>query len=1438
MCCSAKEYDVFLSFRGADTRNNFTIHLFNALKNKSIKTYMDSLLDRGEDVWPSLETAIEDSHVSIVVFSKDYASSKWCLQELVKILQCRKLFGQVVIPVFYGTDPSMIRGQTGSFEQSFAKHVRGLGDNDIKVKKWRDALTEAAQISGWDSRNLDEPQLIENIVNDVLQKRCLRRPIEINDLVGTDQICKNVEILMKKYKVIGIWGMPGIGKTTIANVLFAKLFPQFDKVCYVANVKEYSHDRLISKLLKEEISIPNVVGFQYGLKRLGSKKVFIVLDDVDSLDQVKYFCREYRDLSEDSRLIITTRDKHILKDEVDWIHEVKKWNDPQSLQLFCLEAFNEIHPPEGYEVLSASAVEYAGGVPLALKVLSSSLRSKPIDFWKGTLEKLKKYPNETIQNLYKMSYDGLDEENKKMFLEIAFFHNGEEKDSVTSILMACGLEARCGMVVLQDKAFISISYNNTIEIHDLLRKMAFEIVRRESSEDPSRRCRLMRDTEEICAMLIDNKGTDAIEGIMLDLSQIGEMQLSADAFRKMNKLRFLKLYKPSDQFAGNISLPEGLESFSDKLVYLEWYGYPLDSLPLNFSAKFLVEIRMSHSYVKQLWQGIQEVGNLKRIDLSECKNLIKLPDLSKAKRLRWVNLSGCESLCALHSSVLSSDTLVTLILDRCTNLQYVKGDKHLKSLEDISVNGCSSLEEFAVSSDLIESLDLSNTRIETLHTSIGRLCKLGSLNLEGSPVKLLPTELCLTSLKVLRLSYGGLVIDKQQLHVLFDGLRSLQILHLKESSNLFEFPENICVLSKLQELILDGSSVKSLPPSIKHLQRLEILSFKSCKKLRSLPELPPLIHEFCADDCTMLKSVSNLKTFSRKMVGKTKHISFKNSLKLEDDSLQSAMKSLHLTMIKAVSNNVKVRKHRGGYNYNSVEVCLPGSKVPREFTYKKSESSSIIITELPDSELLGFVYCVVLSPSDGMKREGSKLRCQCQLVGGQKDTWLNRAVSELNSDHVYVWYDPLHCDNILRFHPPKVRFEFSVTTDEGEVDGSIHIKECGVLLISFSVVESVLQELELHLPVDLVEEENVLAPEENQSLRGQRQCIVHPDIDMDLDRSKGLLKERKNVLSQQTESTLPSNMKMTRKFSSRELRIHLKDVAKQAEVEGDFARAAQLTALSMGSSDVLCKEKGKRVVEYNHIRSDSILTPTSPFNAEIHEQIIFPLEDPQGSVELLKDLEAQATSPIREFLDDHVLNLYDHSRVKGLGGPALCRWLQVQAINSASVGRYAELEFEAASRSIAEKDEELRLAREEADRKQESLKRMEDRVEDLNSEVASWRRKYEEAQKELEDEKKWRALSAEEWHRRESELKTEVATNWVASFENCKLQVQTLYPDIDLSRLGAFKEIRNGDIASPYDSEEIENEEDPKPLLKLQDSDGHGDSCENIFEVNEVCIGR
>ena len=155
MSSPSRKHDVFLSFRGEDTRKGFTSHLHSALDRQKIDAYIDYNLKKGEEVGPKLAEAIEGSLMSIVVFSRDYASSKWCLEELVKIMECRKWWGHVVIPVFYKTDPSHVRKQIGSYEKAFAKHERDLRNNlsvQHNVYKWKAALTDAANICGWDSR--------------------------------------------------------------------------------------------------------------------------------------------------------------------------------------------------------------------------------------------------------------------------------------------------------------------------------------------------------------------------------------------------------------------------------------------------------------------------------------------------------------------------------------------------------------------------------------------------------------------------------------------------------------------------------------------------------------------------------------------------------------------------------------------------------------------------------------------------------------------------------------------------------------------------------------------------------------------------------------------------------------------------------------------------------------------------------------------------------------------------------------------------------------------------------------------------------------------------------------------------------------------------------------------------------------------------------------
>ena len=147
------EYGVFLSFRGEDTRNNFTDHLYTALDQKGIRTFRDDeRLERGKSISLELLNAIEKSKFAIIVLSRNYASSSWCLDELVKIVKCKEETWLTILPVFHGVDPSDVRNQRGSFAEAFAKHEE-LIKNEEKLQSWRAALTQVANLSGWDTQN-------------------------------------------------------------------------------------------------------------------------------------------------------------------------------------------------------------------------------------------------------------------------------------------------------------------------------------------------------------------------------------------------------------------------------------------------------------------------------------------------------------------------------------------------------------------------------------------------------------------------------------------------------------------------------------------------------------------------------------------------------------------------------------------------------------------------------------------------------------------------------------------------------------------------------------------------------------------------------------------------------------------------------------------------------------------------------------------------------------------------------------------------------------------------------------------------------------------------------------------------------------------------------------------------------------------------------------
>ena len=150
-------YDVFLSFRGEDTRNTFTDHLYHALVQKGIVTFRDGEnLERGQSISPELLKAIEQSQFAVVLLSTNYASSKWCLAELAKIVECMKQNRLTILPVFYHVNPSDVRNQMGilasgnqTFAEAFAEHERNPKVKIEDLQAWKSALKEVGNISGW-----------------------------------------------------------------------------------------------------------------------------------------------------------------------------------------------------------------------------------------------------------------------------------------------------------------------------------------------------------------------------------------------------------------------------------------------------------------------------------------------------------------------------------------------------------------------------------------------------------------------------------------------------------------------------------------------------------------------------------------------------------------------------------------------------------------------------------------------------------------------------------------------------------------------------------------------------------------------------------------------------------------------------------------------------------------------------------------------------------------------------------------------------------------------------------------------------------------------------------------------------------------------------------------------------------------------------------------
>ncbi|XP_019091685.1 PREDICTED: disease resistance protein RPP5-like [Camelina sativa] len=490
-----------------------------------------------------------------------------------------------------------------------------------------------------------------------------------------------------KVRMIGIWGMGGIGKTAIARHLYEQHKKYFSSHhCFIHKISSAQHDllylqkQLLSNILGEEdLKFQTIEqGASYIHSRLRNLKALVVLDDVDDVKQVNALAKVGW-FGPGSRIIITTRDKSLLRSSrVTNVYKVKYLDDDIALQLFQRIAFKGRNPPRDrdYQHLSERFCRLSQGLPLALVTFGFHLHDKSLGGWQDALKMFEEAPHEEIMTVLKTSYDKLDKVGKTAFLHVACLFNGDPVERVITLLE----RGRAGMKVLVDMSLIDISADGRIAMHPLLEQTGRQIVLQESENSPAKQ-RILWQQKEICRVLEDNayyihQGTSKTEAMALDVSEpmSSDFHIKWNMFKPMHNLSYLKINRHS---VGLESRREDLIlekkwSIPHKLRFLHWDAYPFTTLSTNISPDCLVELNLCYSKLKRLWSGTPRLLHLRKLDLTGSKDLKELPDLQEAVCLEELILEGCTSLKQIPKSICSLSKLQKFDVSNCDGLTHLR----------------------------------------------------------------------------------------------------------------------------------------------------------------------------------------------------------------------------------------------------------------------------------------------------------------------------------------------------------------------------------------------------------------------------------------------------------------------------------------------------------------------------------------------------------------------------------------------------------------------------------------------------------------------------------------------------------------------------------------------------------------------------------------------
>ncbi|XP_039169732.1 uncharacterized protein LOC104447127 [Eucalyptus grandis] len=729
-----------------------------------------------------------------------------------------------------------------------------------------------------------------------------KRPVaSIEKYGGTDYQVNHIVSLMNiddkdKQIVVVIQGEDGIGKTTLAKLIYNRVSRDFDGCSFLEDIKETARVsgglqllqiKLISDILKRELEDVAFVsgGIEFFKDLLCNMRVLIILDDVENAFRVQKLIGDCFDcFASGSRILVTTRNSVVLEDSPQIrTYDVSQLDKDQALQLFRQHPSKP--PPSflfwNYE-LSTSLYAKAR-LPLFIDVMCAVCKNTTLKECQNLLQR----PTFQWRDFQIILEGGLNYEQKQIFLDIACFTTG--MDSRIALYLWHDFSLLPPSEILTPLA--KIGENNQIWMHSTLRRLGREIVRGESLTNPGKRSRLFN--HEIALNTIkQKKGTEKVEALSLNFQWHTSVKLTPEDFESMPNIRFLQM--------DHADITGDFANLLPNLRWLRWRGCPRHLQVTNFRLGNLTILDLSWSKVTKDWEGWDqiEMKNLRVLDLTGCADLLVTPKFSGCKNLAILILERCSQLVKIDHSIDDLRCLVSLNLKFCAELSmlpvevghltalkelYMDGTSiqeipisigHLKQLETLTASNCFSLTQLPRTIchlTNISFLSLDGTRIAALPDSIGELVTLKHLSLRDCRrIRKLPNSIGNIGRSLVELDMSGTGVSKFPDSIL--NLQNLKVLRM-DSCFFREFPPDIGELASLEEIhaswcrSLEGgipseigklhnlrilrlrhSTISSLPAEIHQLSNLRTLDLLHCDMIKKLPRLPSSIMVLCVDD--------------------------------------------------------------------------------------------------------------------------------------------------------------------------------------------------------------------------------------------------------------------------------------------------------------------------------------------------------------------------------------------------------------------------------------------------------------------------------------------------------------------------------------------------------------------------------------------------------------